>query len=55
MEGYCGYCHDIASMWCENEKCDGNRKSVCKICAESQSCKCANCGERLIDVAELEC
>jgi hypothetical protein len=54
MEGYCWYCHDIASMWCMNVDCDGHRKSVCKECAESQNCRCSNCGERFIDIAEVE-
>lgn len=54
MEGYCGYCHDYATMWCENNECYGNRKSVCKRCAENQNCKCRDCGERFTDIAEID-
>ena len=54
LEGYCGYCHDAAVMWCENDECEGGRKSVCKKCAVTKNCRCADCGERFIDVAEME-
>lgn len=51
---WCQYCHDMASMFCLNNKCNGNRKHVCKKCAESQKCRCRDCGERFVDIAELE-
>lgn len=52
--GWCEYCHEASAMHCRNDKCDGNRKYVCKRCAESLSCRCRDCGERFIDIAEEE-
>ena len=54
IRDYCQYCHDASAMYCLNSTCDGNRKYVCKKCAIDRNCKCRDCGERLIDIAELD-
>ena len=54
MLRYCEYCHEAATMFCENVVCYGNKKIVCKSCADELECRCRDCGERFIDIAELE-
>lgn len=49
MLGYCGYCHDAATMYCKNKKCYGARKEVCKSCAMTNNCRCSECGKKFVD------
>jgi hypothetical protein len=54
IEGYCQYCAEASAMFCKNDNCDGNRKYVCKSCATDLECRCRDCDQRFIDIAELE-
>jgi len=52
---YCGYCHDVSTFCCPNEKCQElySRAFVCKECGMNQSLICRYCGSKLIEEDEI--
>lgn len=49
----CGYCHDVATFFCPNHRCEGSRKEVCKECSLSSYQTCIDCGSKMVEEDEL--